>query len=93
MKNVHITPKDIQKGVGTDYQLMEVSLAAANIDWIRTILKKAGKEVDKVDNECVNSFKIIASFKLIKDCIDGNHNCVANAEAIDKLVAPYTPKD
>ena len=89
MKNVHIAPKDIQKGVGMDCQPMEVSLAAANIDRIRTILKKARKEVDKVDNERVSPFKIIASFKHIKDRIDGNHNCAANAEAIDKLVGKY----
>ena len=43
MKNVHIAPKDIQKGVGMDCQPMEVSLAAANIDRIRTILKKSKK--------------------------------------------------
>lgn len=48
MKNVHITPKDIQKGVGMDFQPMEVSLAAANIDRIRTILKKTRKEVTKL---------------------------------------------
>ena len=47
------------------------------------------KEVDKVDNERVNPFKIIASFKHIKDRIDGNHSCAANAEAIDKLVGKY----
>ena len=89
MKNVHVTPKDIQKGVGMNCQPMEVSLAAANIDRIRTILKKARKEVDKVDNERVNPFKIIASFKHIKDRIDRNHSFAANAEAIDKLVGKY----
>ena len=60
MKNVHISPKDIQKGVGMDCSPMEVSLAAANVEQTRTVVKKVRKEVDQVDNKCVNPFKIIA---------------------------------
>ena len=91
MKNIHISPKDIQKGVGMDCQPMQVSLAAANIDRIRAIVKNAKKEVDKIDNERVNPFKVIASFKHIKERIDGNQSCAANAQlqAIEKLVGNY----
>ena len=36
------------------YRSMELSLAAANIDRIRSVMKKARQEVDKIDNERVN---------------------------------------
>jgi len=61
-RNINITPKEVQNGAGMDYRPIEMSLAAANIDQIRTAVKKARQEVDKVDNEKVNPFKIIASF-------------------------------
>ena len=38
------------------------SLAAANIDQVRAVVRKARKEIDKVDNETVNLFKVVASF-------------------------------
>lgn len=65
--NINITPKEVQNGAGLDYRPTEVSMAAANIDQIRNAAKKARKEVDKVDNERVNPFKIIASFPAIKE--------------------------
>jgi len=88
-RNVHISPKEIQQGVGMECSPMEQSLAAANLERIRTVVKKVRKDVDKVDNERVNPFKIIASFKHIKERIDGTNSCAANAEAIDKLVGKY----
>ena len=47
--------------------------------------------MDKIDNERVNPFKVIASFKHIKERIDGNQSCAANAQlqAIEKLVGNY----
>ena len=75
--NSHLAPKEIQKGSGMTYQPMSVSLAAANIDRVRAVVKKAKKEVDKIDNDRVNPFKIIASFPSIKLRIDGN------AESLD----------
>ena len=36
------------------YRSMELSLAAAKIDRIRSVMKKARQEVDKIDNERVN---------------------------------------
>ena len=48
--NIKITPKDMQKGIGLNYQPMEASLAAANIDRVRVVVRKARKEIDKVDN-------------------------------------------
>ena len=59
-RKMRITPKEVQNGVGMEYRPIETSLAAANIDRIRAIVKKAMEEVDKVDNERVNPFKIIA---------------------------------
>ena len=60
--NIKVTPKDMQKGNGLNYQPMEASLAAANIDWVRAVVRKARREIDKVDNDRVNPFKIVASF-------------------------------
>ena len=70
-RSTNITPKEVQNGAGMDYRPAEVSMAAANIDRIRNAIKKARKEVDKVYNERVNPFKIIASFPAIKEQIDG----------------------
>ena len=38
-RNMRITPKEVQNGVGMEYRPIETSLAAANIDRIRTIVK------------------------------------------------------
>lgn len=55
------------------YKPMEISLLAPNIDCVRTIVKKAQQDVERVDNEKVNPFKIIASFPAIKKHIDKKH--------------------
>lgn len=64
--NSHLAPKEIQKGSGMSYQPMSVSLTAANIDRVRAVVKKAKKDVEKIDNDRVNPFKIIAFFHLLK---------------------------
>ena len=86
--NSRVTPKELQNGVGMSYRPMEISLAAANIDRVRTIVKKARQDVERVDNEKVNPFKIIASFPAIKERIDKNNTC-DNSEEINKLVGTY----
>ena len=63
---------------------MEASLAAANIDRVRAVVRKARKEINKVDNDRANPFKVIASFPSIKDHIDGSIT-LSNAEAVSKL--------
>ena len=68
-RSISVTPK-IQKGVGMLYRPMEKSLPTANIDRMRTIVKKARKEAEKIGNDKVNPFKIIASFFAIKGRID-----------------------
>ena len=70
--NGYLAPKEIQKGSGTTYQPMSVSLAAANIVHVKADIKKAKKEVQKIDNDWVNPFKIIVSFSSIKQQIDSN---------------------
>ena len=49
---------------------------------------KARKEIDKVDNDRVNPFKVVVSFSSIKDCIDGTIT-LSNSEAVSKLVGKY----
>ena len=73
------------------YQPMSVSLAAANIDRVRAVVKKAKKEVDKLDNDRVNPFKIIASFPSIKSRIDSNSECLDMNQigTINALVGNY----
>jgi len=66
-KNSRVTPKELQNGVGMSYIPMEVSLPAAKLEHIRTHLKRARQDVEKINNEWVNPFKIIASFPSIKD--------------------------
>ena len=39
--NSRVTLKELQNGVGMSYRPMEISLAAANINRVRTIVKKA----------------------------------------------------
>ena len=85
-KNIHLGPKDVQKGVGMNYRPMEVSLAAANIERVKVAVKKA---IEKVDNEKVNPFKIIALFPSIKEYIDANSAGQLYSDAIDKSVGKY----
>lgn len=87
-RNIKVTPKDMQKGTGLNYQPIEASLAAANIDRVRAVVRKARKEIDKVDSDRVNPFKVIASFPSIKDCIDGSIT-LSNAEGVSKLIGKY----
>jgi len=54
---------------------MEVSPSAANFEHIQTHVKKARQDVEKIDNERVNPFKIIASFPSIKERIDKSSAC------------------
>ena len=86
--NIKVTPKDMQKGIGLNYQPMEASLAVANIDRVRAVVRKARKEIDKVDNNRINPFKVVASFPSIKDRIDGTIT-LSNGEAVSKLVGKY----
>ena len=86
--NSRITPKELQNGVGMSYRPMEVSLPAAHIGRVRATVKKARQDVEKVDNEKVGPFKIIASFPAIKERIDKNNTSI-NGEEIDKLVGNY----
>ena len=89
-RNSHITPKEVQKGLEMDYHSMEVSIAAANIYRMRTVVNKSRKEIYKVDNEQVNPFKIIAFFPSIKSKIE--LSCTQqglNTGAIDEMVGKY----
>ena len=56
---------------------------------IRAHVKKARREIQKVDNERVNPFKIIASFASIKERMDANSAGQIHSDAIDKLVGKY----
>ena len=78
----------MQKGIGLNYQPIEASLAAANISKVWAVVRKARKEIDKVDSDRVNPFKVVASFPSIKDHIDGSI-ILWNAEAVSKLVGKY----
>ena len=53
-----------------DYRPTEASLPTANIDRMRAVVRKARRDVEKIDNEKVNSFKVVASFPAIKQIID-----------------------
>ena len=71
---------------------MEKSMAAANIDRMRVVLNKAKKKIEKIDNERVNTFKIIVSFPAIKDKIDQNCNTetpTSQTQMVNKLVRTY----
>ena len=49
---------------------MQASLAAAIIDRIRAVAKKARCDVDKVDHDRVNPFAIIASYPSITERVE-----------------------
>ena len=72
------------EGKGLNYQPINVSIAAANIDQIRAAVKKARKDVEKVDNEIVNPFKIITSFPSIKQNINGDTGDIPLVSTIAK---------
>ena len=46
-RNIKVTPKDMQKGIGLNYQPIEASLAAANIDRVRGVVRKQEKRLIK----------------------------------------------
>jgi len=82
--------KGCSNGVDMNYRRpMEVSLAAANIEHVKVAVKKARRNVEKVDNEKVNPFMVIASFPSIKGHIDANSAGQLHSDAIDKLVGKY----
>ena len=83
-QNASITLKEVQKGTGMEYRRMQVSIAAANLHRVRTIVKRAKNEIDKVDNEKVNPFKIISSFLAIKEQIDQTNG--SEIHGIDRLI-------
>lgn len=90
-RNTAATPKNLQKGVGMNYCPIEASLPAANIDRVRAVVKKVRKDADKIDNERVNPFKIIASFSMIKEKLDEQH-CKFGSNAVgevNKLIGTY----
>ena len=89
MKNASITPKEVQKGKGMSYQPINVSMAAANIDRVRAVVKRARKDVEKVDNEKVNPFKVVASFPSIKQSIDGDTGDLPLVSTINTLMGKY----
>ena len=89
-RNISVTPKELQKGVGMQYRPMETSLPTANIDRMRAIVKKARKEAEKIDNDKVNPFKIIASFPAIKARIDKQCTILeSKSKEIDELIGAY----
>ena len=76
---------------------MEKSMAAANIDRMRAVLNKIKKKIEKIDNERVNPFKIIASFPAIKEKIDQNcssdtltsQTLTSQTQMVNELVGTY----
>ena len=63
---------------------MQVSIAAANLHRVRTIVKRARNEIDKVDNEKVNPLKIISSFPDIKEQVNQTNG--SKIHGIDRLI-------
>jgi len=49
IKNISITPKKLQRGKGMNYQPMNASIAVANIERVKSVVKV-------VDNEKVSPF-------------------------------------
>ena len=69
-----------------DYNPMEKSIAAANIDRLRAVVNKSKKDIYKVDNDKINPFKIVASFPSIKEKIDKNNvHQALEVDVIDKM--------
>jgi len=64
-----------------------VSIAAANLHRVRVIVNRARNEIDKVDNEKVNPFKVISSFPAIKERVDQTNGC--EIRGIDQLIGNY----
>jgi len=89
-RNSQLTPKQIQKGLGMNYNPMEVSVATGNIDRVRENVNKSKKDIYKVNNGKINPFKIIDSFPSIKERIDRNnlHHTLETA-AVDKMIGKY----
>lgn len=85
-----LTPKDVQKGIGMDYRPMEASLPTANLDRMRVVVKKARREVEKID-EKVNPFKVIASFPGIRHKIDLQQGNIQDSTLteVNKLIDTY----
>ena len=72
------------------YRPMEASLPAINLDRMRAAVKKVRKEVEKIDNDKVNPFKIIASFPAIKAGIDKQCTVLeSRSKEIDELIGAY----
>ena len=73
------------------YRPMEASLPTANLDRMRAVVKKARREVEKIDNEKVNPFKIIASFPAIKHKIDQQQGNIQDSTLteVNKLIDTY----
>jgi len=86
-RNASITPKELQKGTGMQYRPMQVSLAANNLHRIRAVVKRVRSDVDKIDNEKVNPFKIIASFPAVKERVDQTNG--TEIAGIDRLIGKY----
>ena len=70
-----------------DYRPMQVSLATANIDCIRAVVKKARHDEDKIDHDKVNPFAIIASFPSIKERVDQSTSELV--QGIDDMIGTY----
>ena len=88
--NLSVTPKELQKGVGMPYRPKEASLPAINLDRMRAAVKKVRKEVEKINNDKVNPFKIIASFPAIKAGIDKQCTVLeSRSKEIDELIGAY----
>lgn len=81
----------MQKGIGMDYRPMEASLPTDNINRMRAVVKKARREADKIDNEKVNPFKVIASFPAIKHKIDQQQGSIQDStlSEINRLIDTY----
>ena len=61
-----------------------MSIAAVNLHRVRATVKRARNEIDKVDNEKVNLFKVISSFPAIKERVDQTNG--SEIHGIDQLI-------
>ena len=92
MKEHASYPKGSSKGSRNGILTIEKSLAAANLDRIRVVLNKTKRQIDKVDSERVDPFKIVSSFPAIKSKIDQSFSSEAKSElteTINELVGTY----